>query len=273
MRRARPGGKPHVEHDVTLGQAVSAAPQETAVPESRGTPVSAGSSVAHSTSQNVVAQSQVPCEVGYQSDPQSTIELTSRARSGDQAALEALCLRCLKSLTRYAAGRLPPAVRGMLETQDLVLEAVQRGMSRLHEFEVRHPGALIGYMRTILRNLIVDHVRTAIRRPQAVSLDDQQADRGQSPLERVLDEEQRELYETALGRLKPRDAALVTLKIEEQLGYDEIAVELGLHSGNAARVAVKRAVVRLAHEMSRLSRTKSDQRAAGSERALMRDAS
>ena len=45
--------------------------------------------------------------------------------------MEALCLRCLKALSRFAAGRLPPGARGMVDTQDIVLEAVQRGMSRL----------------------------------------------------------------------------------------------------------------------------------------------
>ncbi len=187
---------------------------------------------------------------------ESTVELTNRARSGDQAAFEALCLRCLKSLSRYAAGRLPPVVRDLLDTQDVVLDAVQRGMSRLDAFECRHPGALLAYMRTILRNLIIDHVRARRHQPQQVLLDDRHADRGQSPLERVLDGEQIELYEAALARLKPRDAALVTLRIEEQLGHDEIAEQLGLPSSNTARVAAKRAVLRLAHEMSRLSHAK-----------------
>ena len=212
-----------------------------------------------------------PLGVSFPSDPQSTVELTIRAQAGDQAALEALCLRCLKSLTRYAAGRLPPAARGMVETQDVVLEAVQRGMFRLHEFEVRHPGALVAYMRTILRNLIVDYARSAIRRPLQVELDEHQADRGQSPLERVLDEEQIELYEAAVERLKPRDAALVTLKIDEQLGYEEIAVELGFRSANAARVATRRAVLRLVHEMSRLKRAISNADVANPAADVMRD--
>jgi len=262
MRSAEPGAKPHVEQDETPGQAVAAVPLDTAVFPPRAT---AGGPPTYPGA--------VHPQAAYQPDLQSTVELTIRARAGDQAALEALCLRCLKSLTRYAAGRLPPAVRGMLETQDVVLEAVQRGMFRLNEFEDRHPGALIAYMRTILKNLIVDYVRTAIRRPLQVSLDEQQADRGQSPLERVLDDEQIRLYEAALERLKPRDAALVTLKIEEQLGYDEIAVELGFPSGNAARVAARRAVLRLAHEMSRLRHTKSHPGVAGPEGAQMRDAS
>ena len=202
---------------------------------------------------------------------ESTVELTIRARAGDQLALEALCLRCLKSLTRYAAGRLPPAVRDMLDTQDVVVEAVQRGMSRLDQFEVRHPGALVAYMRTILRNLIIDYLRERNRRPHLVALDDQYPDANRSPLERVLSDEQIALYDTALARLKPRDAALVALKIDEQLSYDEIATELGLPSANAARVAARRAVLRLAHEMSRLSRAKNEPEAGPT--GSMRDAS
>jgi RNA polymerase sigma factor (sigma-70 family) len=189
-------------------------------------------------------------------DGEATVELAGRARSGDEAALEALCVRCLKSLSRYAAGRLPPAVRDVIDTQDVVLEAVHRGMSRLSTFECRYPGALLAYMRTILRNVIIDHVRARRRQPPLVPLDDRQPDPGQSPLERVLDGEQIALYEAALARLRPRDAALVTLRIEGQLGYQQIAVELGLPTGNAARVAASRAVLRLAQEMSRLSPAK-----------------
>jgi RNA polymerase sigma factor (sigma-70 family) len=246
MRSAGSGARPHNE-TVEFEQAGSAGPRDRSA-------------------------CQVPFGGRDHPDLQSTIELTIRARAGDQVALEALCLRCLKSLTRFAAGRLPPAVRGMVETQDVVLEAVQRGMGRLHEFEVRHPGALIAYMRTILKNLIVDHVRVVVRRPQQVSLDEDQADHGLSPLQRVLDDEQIELYEAALECLKSRDAALVTLKIEEQLGYEDIATELGFPTANAARVATKRAVLRLAHEMSRLRQAKSTG-AASPDRTHLRDAS
>jgi RNA polymerase sigma factor (sigma-70 family) len=146
----------------------------------------------------------------------------------------------------------------MVDTQDIVLEAVHRGMSKLPELQVQAPGTLIAYMRKILKNLIVDYVRTAARRPHGVILEDEHADLGQSPLERVLDSERLELYEAALDRLRPRDVALVTLRVEEQLGHEEIALQLGFASGNAARIAGKRALLRLAHEMSKLSRLKRD---------------
>jgi DNA-directed RNA polymerase specialized sigma24 family protein len=108
-----------------------------------------------------------PPRLDAQVEQQSTVELTVRAQGGDQEALEALCLRCLKSLTRFAAGRLPPAARGMVDTQDIVLEAVHRAMSKLPELHFQSPGTLIAYMRKILKNLIVDYVRTAVRRPYA----------------------------------------------------------------------------------------------------------
>jgi RNA polymerase sigma factor (sigma-70 family) len=266
MRIAGQGGNPQHE---TLEQAVSAAPADPPVPQ----PVSGSATGLAGFTPRPSGTRATPSGDG--SDLTSTVELTVRAQSGDQAALEALCLRCLRSVSRYAAGRLPQSVRDMLDTQDVALEAVQRGLSRLHEFEVRHPGALIAYMRTILRHLIVDHVRARSRMPARVSLDDQQPDRGRSPLECVLSAEQIQLYEEALSRLRPRDAALVTLRVEEQLGHDEIAAELGFASGNAARVAAKRAVLRLALEMSRLSQTRlhQDRTAAVPDASRMRDAS
>lgn len=210
---------------------------------------------------------------GTASDGESTVELTLRAQAGDQAALEALCVRCMKSLTRYAAGRLPVSVRDMLDTQDVVIEAVHRGMVHLDHFEARHPGALLAYMRTTLRNLIVDYVRSRIRQPPKVSLDDRHADGSQSPLERVLGEEQMAIYEAALARLRSRDAALVTLKIEEHLSYADIATELGFTSSNSARVAARRAVLRLAHEMSRLSQVRAADGSGPAQGTSMRDAS
>jgi RNA polymerase sigma-70 factor, ECF subfamily len=186
-------------------------------------------------------------------DLEDIVELTKRAREGDQAALEALCESCLHSLSRYASGRVPPKVRDMLDTQDVVNEAVHRGVSRLNDFEVRHPGALVAYMRAILRHLIIDYVRRRTRQPLKVSLDEQQPDSGCSPLDYVVGAERLALYRAARARLKARDAELVTLKVEDQRSYDEIAVLLRLPSSNAARVATRRAVLRLARELTSAS--------------------
>jgi RNA polymerase sigma-70 factor (ECF subfamily) len=194
-------------------------------------------------------------------DLDSTVELTNRAREGDQAAVEALSARCLQSLSRYAAGRVPPTVRDMLDTQDVVNEAVQKGMSRINDFEVRHPGALVAYMRTILRHLIIDYVRRRTRQPIKVTLDERQPDRGRSPLDHLVGAERLALYRAARARLKPRDAELISLKLEDGRSYDEMAALLGFPSNNAARVATHRAILRLARELTFLTQSNGRRRA------------
>jgi DNA-directed RNA polymerase specialized sigma24 family protein len=56
-------------------------------------------------------------------------------------------------------------------------------------------------------------------------------------------------YDSALQRLREPDRELVVARVELGLGYDEIAGLLDKPSVPAARVAVSRALVRLASEM------------------------
>ena len=186
----------------------------------------------------------------------STVDLVARVRRGDQEALEAVCLRCLRGLHGYAAGRVPPRIRGLCDTQDLVAEALEKGLARLLDLDVGRQGALMAYFRQILRNLIIDKVRAAERGPRTATLDDRLVDDTLSPLELALDREKLERYDAALQRLKPRDAELIILRVEQQSDYEEIVLFLGLPSVNAARVAVRRALLRLAHEMSSASRVR-----------------
>jgi RNA polymerase sigma factor (sigma-70 family) len=189
----------------------------------------------------------------------STLDLVARLRAGDKEALDIVWARCWKSLSCFAAGRVPPRIRGMLETQDLVAEALEKGLSRLLDIELARDGALMSYLRRVLKNLIVDKIRAADRSPLRASLDDQQLDDTLSPLDRALEREKAELYEAALERLKPRDAELILLRVEQQSNYDEIALHRGLPTANAARIAVRRALFRLAHEMSRVKRSRCGQ--------------
>jgi RNA polymerase sigma factor (sigma-70 family) len=183
----------------------------------------------------------------------------ARFRAGEREALEIVWARSWKSLSCFAAGRVPPRIRGMLETQDLVAEALEKGLSRLLDIDLARDGALMAYLRRVLKNLIVDKIRAADRSPLRASLDDQQLDDTLSPLDRALEREKAELYEAALERLKPRDAELILLRVEQQATYDEIALHLGLPTANAARIAVRRALFRLAHEMSRIKRSRCGQ--------------
>lgn len=180
----------------------------------------------------------------------STVDLLERARDGNGIAFDIVFDRCVRGLRRFAAGRLPTQCRGMNDTEDLVQDTVIRALNHLDGFEFRHEGALLAYLRQSLLNRIVDEVRKTSRRPLAVTLGDDHVDRADSPLDSAIGRENVERYESALSRLRARDRAAIVLRLEQQASYDELAVQLGMPSPNAARVAVKRALFRLAQEMA-----------------------
>lgn len=54
----------------------------------------------------------------------STLSLLTRARAGDAEALDELFARYLPLLRRWAAGRLPRALRDLADTPDLVQDTM-----------------------------------------------------------------------------------------------------------------------------------------------------
>ncbi len=185
-------------------------------------------------------------------DPQSeasSIELVRRARDGDRTARDALFERYVPSLRRWAGGRLPRWARGMVDTDDMIQDALVKTLGNLDAFEARHDGALQAYLRQALRNRIVDEVRKAERRPGPDPIDGRQPDRGASPLEETIGREAVERYEQALERLDTADREAIVARVELGFNYEQIARALDKPSRDAARMAVSRALLRLAREM------------------------
>jgi RNA polymerase sigma-70 factor (ECF subfamily) len=181
----------------------------------------------------------------------STYALVERAKTGDRDALNDLFTRYLPALRRWASGRLPQWTRGLMDTDDLVQETVIRALHRIDKFESRHEGALQAYLREAVLNRIRDEVRRTKRSPVETALDDNAADRNASPLEQAIGAEALERYEAALGRLSPEERHAIVVRLEMDGSYKEVAQALGKPSADAARMAVSRAVLRLAEEMSR----------------------
>jgi len=185
--------------------------------------------------------------------PEATVELLNQIKGGDGAAMERLLQRCMPALRRWAHGRLPPASRGMLETEDLVQDAVVAGLRRLDAFESRHQGALQAYFRQAVMNRIRDLVRQQQRRPEQTELPEHLVDEGPSPLEHSIGAENVNRYKAAVCRLKPADREAIIGRVEMQYSYEMLAVVLNKPTASAARVAVTRAMKRLATEMDRAS--------------------
>jgi len=189
--------------------------------------------------------------IGPPLESESSLRLLERAKAGDRHALEVLMGRYLPRLRRWATGRLPNWARDLADTQDLVQDVVLQTFKNIDTFEPRNEGALQAYLRQGIVNRIRDEHRRTGRRPATAVLDAHMPDVAPSPLEEAIGRDALERYERALMRLRPQDREAIIARVEMDCTNEEIAVALGRPSANAARMAVERALVRLAAEMRR----------------------
>jgi len=179
----------------------------------------------------------------------ATVVLLRMAKDGDKDARDQLFHRYHVRLTRWAAGRLPMRARSLLDTADLVQETLVRVLEGLDRIDIRGPGGFQAYVRQAVLNRIADQVRWASRRPGAEEMPESLHDASPSPLENVIGSDLLGRYERAFDRLSEDDRELLHLRIELDFDYDEIARMSGKSTRDAARMAVKRALSRLAEEM------------------------
>ena len=183
----------------------------------------------------------------------SSRELLERAREGDSGALNRLFVRYLPRLRRWAHRRVPTWARDAADTADLVQDTVFHTLRRLDSFEPQRDGALLGYLRRSLLNRVRDQFRRASRRPRldplVDELDERIANDEQSPLDVVIGHDDRRRYEAALKRLRPMDRRAIVASIELGYTYEQLTLVLDKPSSQAARLAVRRALLRLGNEM------------------------
>ena len=184
-----------------------------------------------------------------QEDVDATEDLLARARAGDEQALNHLFEQHIPALKRWASGRLPRWARQIADTSDLVQETVIATLRNLPSFEARGAGALKAYLRQALINRVRNEMRRALLRPVAAELDSQLPHEGTSPLEAAIGRQALERYEAALARLTEDEREAVVTRVEFGFSYAEVAEVLGRPSADAARMAVVRALVKLAEEM------------------------
>jgi RNA polymerase sigma-70 factor (ECF subfamily) len=182
-------------------------------------------------------------------ETQSSFELLVRAQDGDEAARNELCARYLPRLRRWAHGRLPIWAREHLDTEDIVQDTLLRSVRQLDGFTPSHERAFCAYVCEALRNRLRDALRRAARRPVNGALPDDEPASDPSPLELAVGRQTLAQYEGALERLRESDRELIVARVELGLDYREIAELLDRPSVGAVRVAISRALLRLALEM------------------------
>ena len=185
------------------------------------------------------------------SDPEleSTATLVRALQHGDDAARERLFQRCLPLLRRWAHGRLPQRARDLADTDDLVQVSLLRALNNMDRFDAGRPGALLAYLRTILLNAVREELRRSSRRAADLHSGFEPVDDAPSVLETAIGRQTLDAYERALERLTEKQRNAVILRLEFDLTYPEIAVELDADSSNAARMLVVRGLTELTRRM------------------------
>lgn len=183
------------------------------------------------------------------SDDLSTATLLARGRAGDAAALDLLFRREVPLLRRWAHGRLPRWTRDLGDTSDLVQDTVMQTLRRLDEFEPRGVGALQAYLRQALINRVRGEIRRTSRRPEHAELQDAHPTTATSPFDAVAFGQTLDRYERALADLGARDRAAIVARFELACSHAQLAEILDAPSPNAARMALERALLRLARRM------------------------
>ena len=183
------------------------------------------------------------------SGPESTVELLARARAGDAAALDEVFARAIPLLKRWASGRLPRWTRDMIDTDDLVQETVVNTLRHIDVFEYRADSALQAYLRQAVLNRIRNEIRRAMRHPAPSTLDSAAPDAGLSPLEELIGKQTVDAYDEAMATLEPEEREAIIGRVELGLTYAELATAMDRPSADAARMAVARALLKLANQL------------------------
>ena len=186
-----------------------------------------------------------PAPAGSASSSES--RLLERVRQGSHRAAEVLFERYGSWLRRWMRGRLPRRVRGSVDTSDIVQQALGYTFTRLDWFESKRGSAMRAYLRRVAENRIRDELRRATRRRDAIAPDQavRASEDGAPQLRQLVEGDAWRRYLDGLRRMRPRDRRLVVGRVELGYNYRQLALLERLPSPDAARMALRRALVQL----------------------------
>lgn len=180
-----------------------------------------------------------------------------RLVAGGFRAVAQLAVSLVPALRRWAHGRLPRRARRRCDTEDLLQEALLGALEHMDELRATSPNALQCYLRRSIQNRICNERRRAslgeVENLGALDF----ADRRASPARELEETEHRERFRRAVLRLEPRFQELLIGWLELGLSWQDLAGACGFSSADAARMAAKRAVYRVAALMGETASTPS----------------
>jgi len=175
----------------------------------------------------------------WESSTEADRDLVVRARAGEQDAFSEI----VRGYQRRVYGVAMKMTRRHEVADDIAQETFIRAYRNLERFELGRP--LGPWLTKIAVNLSINYLNGAARREQALYTEDMpdgprspasNPDPSREPLEsspmrRLLSSEFASALASALEKLSPEHRAVILLKVDEGLRYDEIADTLGITRG------------------------------------------
>lgn len=176
-------------------------------------------------------------------EPGREAGLVRAAQGGDQAAFTEIVHHFQRPIYRVAYA----LTRNASDADDLAQETFVRAYQAIGRFRAGEP--LYPWLARIAVNLTYSLFRRRKRRPETSIEPLVEAGRqwaaDDDPAERAAESEQHERLAAAFGELSHEHQAVLTLRVVEDLSYDDIARTLGVPAGTV---------------MSRLSRARAELR-------------
>jgi RNA polymerase sigma-70 factor (ECF subfamily) len=154
--------------------------------------------------------------------------LIERWLAGDERAATALVERHAPALARFAA-----SVGARSDVDELVQDTFVRAFGSLESF--RGESSLRTWLFTIERRLLFDRTRAERRRPERVTVKEDDAATEYTALDTMMANETEQRVHAAMAGLSPMQREIFTLRVTEGMSYREIADVVGSTEG-AARV-------------------------------------
>jgi RNA polymerase sigma-70 factor (ECF subfamily) len=189
-----------------------------------------------------------------------TIDLVARAQGGDRAAVQQLFSRYYERVRRIVRLRLGRALRGKLDSNDILQDVFLDALKNLDRFQMLNKGSFINWLARVAEHRIRDAAdrfgaakRDAAREvpiwEDTSGLDRGLTATGLAPLDGAARADEIRRLEDAIERLSPEDRELVIWRIYADADWETVARETGRASPDAARVAFRETIKRLARLM------------------------
>jgi RNA polymerase sigma-70 factor (ECF subfamily) len=196
-------------------------------------------------------------------DPEltQTLDLVQAAQGGDRQALERLLTRHQERVRRIVRLRLGSALRGQLESGDIVQQVLLDAFRSLDRYEPRDEAGFLAWLAGIVEHRIRDAAdfhaserRDPLRARPLESADAGLPDHAIGPPESVARAEQVARLEATLAELPEPDRELIIQRDYIGLSWAEVAERTGRPSPDAARMRHAAVLIELGQRMRTMSR-------------------